>query len=76
VTWRRVFLRNTGAYLAVSGSRIRARQGVLGPGDAHCFPGAWRTGLWHWNGKRLVAGRWRTSGPPPHPLPGVPAAEA
>jgi hypothetical protein len=71
-TWKRVFLTNTGAYLAKAGSRIRAWQGVLGPKDPHCVPSSWKTRYWHWSGKRLVAGRWPTSGPPPNPLPGVP----
>jgi hypothetical protein len=70
--WRRVFLTDHGADLAKAGPRIRAWQGVLGPNDAHCFPSAWKTRQWHWNGKRLVAGHWHKSGPPPHPLPGVP----
>ena len=70
--WRRAFRTNQGAYLAKAGRRIRAWQGVLAPEDAHCFPSGWRARYWHWNGTRLVAGRWHTSGPPPSPLPGVP----
>ena len=71
--WRRVFRTDKGAYLAKAGSRIRAWQGVLGPNDAHCFPSGWRARVWHWNRRRLVAGRWHKSGPPPSPLPGVPS---
>lgn len=72
--WQRVFLTNSGALLAKDGSRIRAWEGVLGPNDAHCFPSGWKARYWHWNGKRLVAGSWHKSGPPPNPLPGVPAS--
>src|SRR4051794_2468719 len=72
--WRRVFLTNNGAFLARAAARIRTWQGVLAPGDPHCFPSAWRTRDWHWNGRRLVAGRWHPSGPPPSPLPGRPSA--
>jgi hypothetical protein len=72
--WQRVFLTNMGALLAKTGSRIRAWQGVLGPHDPHCSPSGWKTRYWHWNSKRLVAGSWQKSGPPPNPLPGVPSS--
>lgn len=71
--WQRVFLTNSGALLAKAGRRVRAWQGVLAPNDPHCLPSGWKTRDWHWNGRRLVAGRSHKSGPPPSPLPGVPS---
>jgi hypothetical protein len=62
--WRRAFETNHGAFLAAAGARIRETQGVLARGDAHCFPSSYRSRLWHWNGRRLVHGPWRTSAPP------------
>ena len=72
--WRNVYHNNNGAYFAKAGTRLRAWQGVLAPGDPHCFPSSWRSRLWHWNGSRMVPGPWHKSAPPPVPLPGAPNA--
>jgi sugar lactone lactonase YvrE len=57
--WQLVLRQDHGASLAKVGSNIRETQGVLRPGDAHCFPSAQRSRIWHWSGKRLVSGAWK-----------------
>jgi hypothetical protein len=43
------------------GSDIKETVPVFNPGDFRCNPsGGERSRLWHWNGKRLVAGPWRS----------------
>jgi hypothetical protein len=56
--WRLVMNVKHGAFLDAVGSDIRETLGVLGPGDAHCFPSSVKYHLWHWNGTRLKAGPW------------------
>lgn len=69
--WRRVFSTNHGALLERAGSKIRTTRGELRPSEPHCLPSRWKSRLWQWNGKRLVAGPWREADGPPKRLPGV-----
>jgi hypothetical protein len=57
-TWRLVMKQNHGAFLAAVGADIRETNGVLAPGDAHCFPSSVKYRFWHWNGSRLRPGAW------------------
>jgi hypothetical protein len=57
--WQLVVRQDHGAFLSKVGSDIRETIGVLRPGDAHCFPSAERSRVWHWNGTALAAGPWR-----------------
>jgi hypothetical protein len=73
-SWKKVPSRRTpfqGALLVPAGSRIREWQGVLKPTDAHCFPSSARVRVWHWNGHRLVHGRWQHRARLPRHLPGL-----
>lgn len=70
--WKRVLNHNGGAYLTRSGRRILEWQGVLGPRDPHCFPSSAKVRAWHWNGRRLVHGRWQHRRHLPAHLPGLP----
>jgi hypothetical protein len=46
--------------LAVVGSDIRETEPVFRPGDPRCLPSGGRHArIWHWSGKRLVAGAWK-----------------
>lgn len=72
--WRKVPSGATphhGGLLVPAGSRIREWQGVLKPTDAHCFPSSARVRVWHWNGHRLVHGRWQHRARLPRHLPGL-----
>jgi hypothetical protein len=42
----------------VDGTDIRETQGVLAPGDSHCFPSSHRSREWHWNGRRFSGSAW------------------
>jgi hypothetical protein len=69
--WKRILKVDEGAFLTRSGGTIHEWQGVLGPGDAHCFPSSACKRDWHWNGSRLVHGaRHRKARLPTH-LPGM-----
>jgi hypothetical protein len=58
--WKLLLRRTTGADLAAVGSTIRETMFVFKSGDTHCSPtGGTRSRLWHWNGRRLVAGAWK-----------------
>jgi hypothetical protein len=59
--WRLVMNVKHGAYLYAASSDIREEQGVLAPGDAHCFPSSVKYRFWHWDGSRLRAGPWATA---------------
>jgi hypothetical protein len=69
--WKRILKVNAGAFLTRSGRTIREWQGVLAPGDAHCFPSSARVRLWHWNGHKLVHGAWHRKAKLPKHLPGT-----
>ena len=46
--------------LAAVGADIRETTPVFRPGDPRCIPsGGSHARIWHWNGKRLVAGPWK-----------------
>ena len=46
--------------LVAVGSTIRETTAVHRPGDPRCIPSGGRHArIWHWNGKRLVAGPWK-----------------
>ena len=57
--WQLVLRQDHGAFLKKEGSDIRETIGIVRSGDAHCFPSAERSRLWHWNGSSLVAGPWK-----------------
>jgi hypothetical protein len=59
--WQLVMKQDHGAFIAASGSDIRESQGVLAPGDPHCFPSSTRTRIWHWDGSKLVASAWKVT---------------
>src|SRR3954471_7685328 len=59
--WRLVMKRPHGAALEAVGSDIRETQGVLRGNDAHCFPSATRSRIWHWTGTRFRASRWKVT---------------
>jgi len=69
--WKRILKVNHGAFLTRSGRTIHEWQGVLAPGDAHCFPSSARVRDWHWSGKRLVHGAWQHRSKVPTHLPGT-----
>jgi hypothetical protein len=69
--WQRVLHHKGGASLTRSGRRILEWQGVLAPNDAHCSPSSARVRAWHWNGRRLVHGRWQPRAHIPAKLPGL-----
>ena len=69
--WKRILKVNHGAFLTRSGRTIHEWQGVLAPGDAHCFPSSARVRNWHWNGTRLVHGAWQRRRTVPTHLPGT-----
>ena len=60
-TWRLVMKRPNGAFLSAVGSDIRERVRCPTPGDPRCFPSAWKTRIWRWNGTRFVASPWKTT---------------
>ena len=68
--WKRILKVNHGAWLTRSGRTIHEWQGVLAPGDAHCFPSSARVRHWHWNGRKLVHGAWQRRPKLPRRLPG------
>jgi hypothetical protein len=71
--WWAVFRRTEGAWrrvlyvpayldrpLVAVGNDIRETTAVARRGDPRCFPsGGSRTRIWHWNGRRFVAGPWK-----------------
>jgi hypothetical protein len=57
-TWRLVLNVKHGAFLDAVGPDIREKQGVLGPGDSHCFPSSVRYRFRRWDGRALKAGPW------------------
>jgi hypothetical protein len=57
--WQLVMQQNHGAFLSKVGTDIKETMGVLHRGDAHCFPSAERSRIWHWNGNALVASAWK-----------------
>jgi hypothetical protein len=69
--WQRILKVNHGALLTRSGRTIHEWQGVLAPGDAHCFPSSARVRHWHWNGRKLVHGAWQRRAKLPRRLPGM-----
>jgi hypothetical protein len=56
--WRMVKRVRHGAFLKAEGNDIREEIGILRGSDPHCFPSAYKSRLWRWNGRRLVAGAW------------------
>ena len=56
--WRMVKRVRHGAFLKAEGSDIREEIGIVRGLDPHCFPSAYKSRLWRWNGRRLVAGAW------------------
>jgi hypothetical protein len=59
--WMLVMKLNHGAFLSKVGSDIREKIGVLRPDDSHCFPSAWKTRIWHWNGRRFTHTGWKVT---------------
>jgi hypothetical protein len=57
--WQLVLHQDHGAFLAKVGNDIKETMGVLRPGDAHCFPSAERSRIWHWNGSALAPSAWK-----------------
>ena len=62
--WRVVLKSVNGAFVSAVGSDIRATVGNPRPGDSRCSPSAWKSQVWHWNGKSFVASPWAPSPPP------------
>jgi hypothetical protein len=59
--WQLVLRVNHGAFLSVVGTDVQEKIGILRRGDAHCFPSAYKTRIWHWNGTRLTASAWKVT---------------
>jgi len=58
--WRVLLKRTGGADLAAVGTTIRETMFVFKSGDKHCSPtGGTRSRVWHWTGRRLLAGPWK-----------------
>jgi hypothetical protein len=56
--------------LVAVGPDIRETTPVFRPGDPRCIPsGGSHARIWHWNGKRLVAGPWKQVKPAAAPVP-------
>ena len=58
--WQLVMKRPNGAFLSAVGSDIRERVGDPRPEDPRCSPSAWKTRIWHWDGKRFTVSSWKT----------------
>jgi sugar lactone lactonase YvrE len=66
--WKLLLFRKDGAEITRAGSNIRERVFIARPTDPHCCPsGGSRSRIWHWNGTRLVASRWKFEPPKPKP---------
>ncbi|MFL6005460.1 MAG: Calx-beta domain-containing protein [Gaiellaceae bacterium] len=59
--WKVLLKQKNGADLAAVGTTIRETMFVFKSGDKHCSPtGGTRSRVWHWTGRRLAAGPWKS----------------
>ena len=63
-TWRLVLQQSGFSILSTAGTDIRETRPIWRPADPPCNPtGGTNARTWHWNGSRLVAGRWKQATP-------------
>ncbi len=64
--WRLVMQQDEGARISAAGADIRETAGISRPDDPRCCPSGGTTSrIWHWDGKRFVAGPWKRDRPVP-----------